>query len=207
MEIEELKTKYRINEIMDRNIDEFIGISRGLIADDDVNQSEAEFLQTWIEKHFNDEELDQYPLNTIYDRLKTMLSDNILDSQEAEELKELLKSFTGEKPISEQVDSMSSVLPLCDPLPDVCIEGSTFCLTGAFTIGSRAKCEKIIHSYYGSTVKKPTLGTDYLVIGILGNAEWIHSSYGRKIEKAVELRDVKNTGIKIITEEHFIKFL
>lgn len=207
MEIQELKQKYRINEIMDRNIDELIGISRGLIADDHVNQQEAEFLQSWILNHFNDEELNQYPLNTIFDRLKSMLDDNVLDSNEADELKELLKSFTGEKPISEQVDSMSSALPLCEPLPDVCIEGSTFCLTGAFTIGSRAKCEKIIRSYAGNTVKKPTLGTDYLVIGILGNAEWIHSSYGRKIEKAVELRDIKKTGIKIITEEHFIKYL
>lgn len=38
---------YMISEVRDRNIDELIGISRGLIADDSVNQKEAEFLYEW----------------------------------------------------------------------------------------------------------------------------------------------------------------
>lgn len=198
---------HRYNEIKDRNIDELIGISRGLLADNEINESEAKFLLQWIESHFHQEELQEYPINTIYDRLKSVLSDNILDDQEAKEIKELLLSFTGDKPITDQVKSMSSTLPLCDPLPDVVFEDCTFCLTGAFTIGTRSQCENIIKDLGGDTKKAPTLKTDYLVIGILGNDDWIHSSYGRKIEQAVDLRDKKQTGIKIITEEHFIKFI
>jgi len=198
---------YRNSEIRDRNIDELIGISRGLLADGNINEDEAKFLLQWIENHFNKKDLQEYPFNTIYDRLKKVLDDNILDEDEAIEIKELLQSFTGEKPIAEQIKSMSSSLPLSEPLPDVKIIGEVFCLTGAFTIGTRGQCEKLIKELGGTTKKAPTLDTDYLVIGILGNEDWIHSSYGRKIEKAAELRDTKKTGIKIITEEHFIKFI
>ncbi|MCG3717961.1 BRCT domain-containing protein [Aliarcobacter butzleri] len=198
---------YRVNEIRDRNIDEIIGISRGLLADGVINESEAKFLLSWIESHFNYEDLNNYPLNTIYDRLKEVLKDNVLDEEEAKEIKELLESFTGGTPIIKQVKSMSSTLPLCNPLPDVIIKEKTFCFTGAFTIGTRTQCEIIIKSLGGNTKKEPSGQVDYLVIGILGSADWIHSSYGRKIEKAVDLRDKKESGIKIITEEHFIKFL
>jgi NAD-dependent DNA ligase len=198
---------YRSKEVKDRNIDELLGISRGLIADDKINQAEVEFLLDWIEKHFNSVELNSYPVNNIYDRLKRVLEDNLLDEDEAEEIKELLKSFTGGKPITEQIKSMSSTLPLSNPLPTVSIENKIFCFTGTFTIGTRSQCEILIKELGGTTTKSPSGKTDYLVIGILGSDDWIHSSYGRKIESAVEYRDNKNTGIKIITEEHFIKFL
>lgn len=198
---------YRNSEIKDRNIDELIGISRGLLADGNINEDEAKFLLQWIENHFDKSDLKEYPFNTIYDRLKKVLDDGVLDEDEAIEIKELLQSFTGEKPIVEQVKSMSSSLPLCDPLPDVELDGGVFCLTGAFTIGTRKQCENIIKELGGTTKKAPTLDTTYLVIGILGNDDWIHSSYGRKIEKAAELRDKKKTGLKIITEEHFIKYI
>jgi len=198
---------YRINEVKDRNIDELIGISRGLTADDTINQLEAEFLLDWISNHFNFDELDTYPLNTIFDRLKNMLSDDNLDKDEAIELLDMLKSFTGDKPIVEEVSSMSSSLPLCNPLPEITFNDKLFCLTGAFTIGTRKQCENMIKELGGVIKKSPTLKTDYLIVGILGSEDWIHSSYGRKIELAMELRDVRNTNIKIVTEEHFIKFL
>lgn len=202
-----MASMYRNNEIKDRNIDELIGISRGLLADGSINEDEAKYLLQWIENHFDNIDLKEYPLDTIYDRLKKVLADNILDEDEALEIKELLQSFTGDKPITEQVKSMSSTLPLSDPLPSVELNGSIFCLTGTFTIGTRKQCENIIKELGGTTKKAPTRDTDYLVIGILGNDDWIHSSYGRKIEKAAELRDTKKSNIKIITEEHFIKFL
>lgn len=34
--------------ITSRQIDELIGIARGLIADDQINQSEVEFLRKWL---------------------------------------------------------------------------------------------------------------------------------------------------------------
>lgn len=198
---------HRINEVKDRNIDELIGISRGITADNNINQLEAEFLKDWILNHFDFNELDNYPLNTIFDRLEDMLSDNKLDKEESIELLGMLKAFTGDIPIIDEVASMSATLPLCNPLPDVEFNGHMFCLTGAFTIGTRKIVENMIKDLGGIVKKAPTLKTEYLIIGILGSEEWMHSSYGRKIETAVELRDIRKTSMKIITEEHFIKFL
>lgn len=198
---------YRINEINDRNIDELIGISRGLLADNKVNKEEVEYLLNWIENHFNSDNLQKYPINTIYDRLVSVLADNILDEHEAQDIKELLQKFTGEKPILEEIASMSSLLPLCNPSPTIFFKDKVFCLTGAFTIGTRKTVENIIKELGGEIKKAPTLKTNYLIIGILGSEDWIHSSYGRKIELAVEIRDVKKKNINIITEEHFIRYL
>ena len=196
----------RSEHIKDRNIDELMGLAKGFLADDIIVQKEVEYMIDWIETHFSIEDIDTYPLNTIYDRLKVVMADGKLSSKEAEDIKALLTMFTGGNPISEQVNEMSSSLPLCTPAPDIDFQGKTFCLTGAFTIGTRTQCEAIIKSLGGKASKSITKKTDYLVIGIIGSEAWIHSSYGRKIEQAVNNRD-SGDGISIISEEHFIKFL
>ncbi len=40
------------------------------------------------------------------------------------------------------------------------------------------------------------------VIGAIGSRDWIHSTHGRKIERAVELRE-QGTGIYILSEEYW----
>lgn len=197
---------FRSEHMKDRNIDELIGLAKGILADDEVLKPEAEYMLQWIERHFDEDGLNSYPVYTIYDRLKAVLADGKLTSAEAEDIKNLLILFTGQKTISEQVDDMSSDLPLCIPAPEIDFKDKTFCLTGAFTIGTRTQCEAIIRSLGGNTSKSITKKTDYLVIGIIGSGAWIHSSYGRKIEKAVDYRE-QDAGISIISEKHFIKFL
>jgi len=198
---------FRVQAIKDRNIDELIGICRGIIFDDHVNKKEVDNLMIWIENHFNFEDINKYPINNIYDRLKKSLEDEIIDNEESLELKELLQSFTGEKPIINEVSSMTSSLPLCKPAPNVIFIDRLFCLTGVFTIGTRKTVENIIIEFGGRIISTPSLKTNYLVVGILGSDDWIHSSFGRKIEAAVEIRDIRGKNLNIISEEHFIKFL
>ena len=119
----------------------------------------------------------------------------------------MLDSLTGDKPIHESIESMSSTLPLNNPSPDVLIEGNTFVLTGTFVSGKRADVERLLKDLGGLTGKNVTNTTKYLVIGIIGSDNWIHSSFGRKIEKAVDLREGKDTGICIISEEHLMQFV
>ena len=197
---------FRSGHMKDRNIDELIGLAKGILADGVVLKQEVEYIFTWIESHFDEQGLNEYPVNSIYDRLKEVLKDDKLTTVEAEDIKNLLNLFTGGKPICEQVADMSSELPLCQPKPDINFDGQVFCFTGAFTIGTRTQCEAIIKSLGGKTSKSVTKKLDYLVIGIIGSGAWIHSSYGRKIEKAVEYRD-KGQGIAIISEEYLIKYL
>lgn len=204
--VQETAKIIRSEHIKDRNIDELLGIAKGFLADDVIVQKEVEYMIDWIETHFSTEDIDTYPLNTIYDRLKVVMDDGKLTSTEAEDIKTLLTMFTGGKLISEQVDEMSSSLPLCTPAPALDFTDKTFCFTGAFTIGTRTQCESIIKSLGGKASKNVTKKVDYLVIGIIGSGAWIHSSYGRKIEQAVKYREAGD-DVAIVSEEHFIKFL
>ena len=206
-ELEQERAKiFRGPHMKDRNIDELIGIAKGVLADGIVSKEEVAFMIEWIESHFDDTTRNTYPINTIYDRLLTVLADNKLTATEAEDIKTLLNLFTGGTPVTKQVLEMSSQLPLCHPAPEIIFKDKLFCFTGAFTIGTRTQCEAIVKSLGGKTAKGVSGKLDYLVIGIIGSGAWIHSSYGRKIEKAVEYRD-NGKGLNIISEEHFIKFL
>ena len=42
----------------------------------------------------------------------------------------------------------------------------------------------------------------YLVVGEIGNEQWLHSTYGTKIKRAVELRE-EGHPIAIISEKHW----
>ncbi len=191
--------------IAERNIDELIGLCKGIIADGSIVHSEAQFLLQWME--MNQNAAHQWPANVLYSRISEYLSDGILDDSEKEELFALLKQITGGEKVADTVQSMTTTLPLDTPPPIIQFEDRIFCLTGTFTIGSRDKVTKLIESKGGKCVKAPTMKTDYLIIGIVGSRDWIHSTHGRKIETAMEWRDSEQAPIQIISEEHWIKFI
>jgi hypothetical protein len=45
---DELLNRFGGDRIASRQIDELVGLARGVAADGDINQSEAEFLQKWL---------------------------------------------------------------------------------------------------------------------------------------------------------------
>ena len=197
---------YNKQRTYDRSIDELIGIAKGILADNSINTNEAIFLKEWIKANFSEYEIDNYPLNILLPRIQLYLQDNKLDKEEEKELIELLNDFTGGKPLNEQIHSMATALPLTTPAPEITFKDKYFCFTGKFTIGTRKAVEELIKQHEGNTTRKPQSNTDYLVIGILGSQDWIHSTYGRKIEQALEMQEAGH-HIKIISEEHLIKFL
>jgi NAD-dependent DNA ligase len=197
----------RAKEVCDRKIDELIGICRGIISDGTTNMQEAQFLLKWIKSNYKVAKF--YPFNVLYSRLSEMLQDGILDDEEQKELFETMAALTGGELIIEdrEIESMSSTLPLCDPAPIISIKGSSFVFTGVFTTGPRKKLSDLVVEIGGIIHDKVKQDTDFLVIGDIGSRDWAHSSFGRKIEKAVELRDQKKTGIAIVSELHWARYL
>ncbi len=186
--------------IADRLIDELIGICRGVIADGVVDEKEAIFIGQWIENHR--EIANTWPVNVLYIRITDMLKDGILQQEEQDELLITLRDLTGESSLFQE-PNRSTNLPLDKPAPDVDFTGNCFCLTGRFVFGSLVECEETIAELGGEVVKSPGQETDYLVIGELSSPDWIHTTFGRSIEKGVQLKE-QGHGIKIISEEHWV---
>ncbi|MFT7245445.1 MAG: NAD-dependent DNA ligase [Candidatus Azotimanducaceae bacterium] len=192
-----------ISRMQDRLIDELIGICRGVIADDVVDEREVIFLGQWIENHRHIAEL--WPVNVLYARITEMLLDGVLTATEQRELLITLKELTGESSTFQE-PNRSTLLPIDKPAPEIVYAGKSFCLTGRFVFASVIECEETIAEMSGAIDEAPNRDTDYLVIGELCNPDWVHTTFGRSIEKAVELR-VQGCRIKILSEEHWVNSL
>ncbi|MCC7014845.1 MAG: BRCT domain-containing protein [Planctomycetes bacterium] len=209
---------FNAKRLEDSAIDELIGVCRGVLADGAVSDGEALFLLDWLNK--NRAAANLWPANVLYERLRRMLLDKQLDPDEQGELLVLLRQVIGGSP-SEAADllarvdtdasgdpprSVSTALPLDDPQPTIEFVGRQFCLTGKFVYGSRTDCEAEVIARGGAAKSGPSRSTSYLVIGHVGSAQWIHSSHGRKIEKAVELREL-GAPVAIVSELHWTNAL
>lgn len=184
----------------DRSVDELIGVCKGMAADEVVNQAEAEALLKWLEA--NREITDEWPANMIYGRVCEMLVDGMLDQDEQDELLNLLTALGGPIAPGPAPENLSTSLPFDIPHPEILFESRVFCFTGKMVSGTRAECQSLVSEMGGIIAPRPTKQTHYLVIGDIGSRDWVHSSYGRKIEHAVTLRD-KGCPLAIVPEQHW----
>lgn len=92
------------------------------------------------------------------------------------------------------------------PPPDVEFTGKRFCLTGQFLTGTRHHCEEQITSRGGVCLPAIRRDLTYLVVGTLSSRDWIHSSWGRKVESAISYRQKYGSPF-IVSEKHWAGFL
>jgi len=189
-----------------RAADALVGLAAGISADGAINQQEAEFLESWISSNLV--HLDDPVVNLLYRRLSDMLADGVLDAEESAELLGMLYSFTGlsagrPKP-SDNAFVTPNDLPLCHPAPELKWNGRLFVFTGVMAYGPRKECEALVIDRGGEIGPGVSKKINYLVIGSIGNDQWLHSTYGTKIKKAVELREA-GAHLSIVSEEHWQK--
>lgn len=160
-----------------RQIDELIGISRGLLADGAINQAEVEFLQKWLAA--NVEVSDQPLIKMLYRRINEVMADGVADDLEKVELFETLSRFTNHDfEIGEPLKA--STLPVCQPAPALTFPGLRYTFTGTFNFGQRKHCEAAVIER-GATAGGIAQKTNVLVIGVYATESWKHSSFGNKI--------------------------
>ncbi|HET6612249.1 MAG TPA: BRCT domain-containing protein [Kofleriaceae bacterium] len=188
--------------ITSRQIDELVGIARGLIADNKIHEAEVEFLQKWLAA--NSAICEQPLIRVLYQRVDEILADGIADENEKQELLDTLSRFsTRDFELGEVLKP--ATLPLDDPPPPISFEGSRFCFTGTFNYGRRKVCEQAVVER-GGTVGGVSKRTNFLVIGSYATDSWKHSPFGNKIIKGCELRD-GGTPLAIISELHWVEHL
>lgn len=171
---------------LDRTSDELVGLCRGLLADGHLDRMEATFLRDWLER--NREFAREYPFNVLLQRLSDALVDGVLDDDEEASLLEAVAKLVGGERDLPGVASASTALPLDDPAPRIEFQGSIVVVTGTFAYGPRRLVVETMEERGALVRPSVSKSTRYLVVGEIGSRDWIHSSYGRKIEQAVRLR-------------------
>ncbi len=185
-------------------IDQLTGVCAGILADGVVSPKEAEFFAAWVQKHAGLEPV--WPFTDILKRVEQVFADGQATAEECEELRGVMEAICGYTSEAAPAETYSTSLPLDNPLPEpVIFRDKIFNITGKFAFGTRAKVVEAIASAGGCALdSSPTRESNYLIIGLFASRDWAHTSHGRKIERAVELRN-SGSGIAIISEEHWKK--
>lgn len=96
---------------------------------------------------------------------------------------------------SPPVQISDNITGICAVCPDIEFSGKVFCFTGTSTKYTRKELSHTVHSLGGKVTSTPSKTVDYLIIGNNGNPCWAYACYGRKVERAIELR---KAGVKIL---------
>lgn len=82
--------------------------------------------------------------------------------------------------------------------------GVAVCLTGRFHTGEQQDVRAIARKYGAYTQQYLTGSTQVLVVGALGNANWLRGDHGLKISRARAMQE-QGRNITIMTELEFLK--
>jgi NAD-dependent DNA ligase len=198
--------KANLENNVSKAIDQLSGICSGILADGVVTEAEAQFFAEWVRKFAPYEPV--WPFTDILARVERIFANGRCDDEERAELQSVMEALCGHRKEAQPDETRSTTLPLDSPQPEPLVfPGQQFVVTGRFAYGTRRKVFEAIEALGGVCGDSaPTLTTRYLVIGVFASRDWYNTNYGRKIERAVELRD-SGTGISIVSEEHWKRFL
>lgn len=176
----------------------------GIAADGEISIEELKGLSAWLSNH---EHLKRcWP----YDEIESLVTSVLVDKKiDPEEHKVLMRFFSEFVSILDSTTIVSpaflegtNIVGLCAVCPDIAFSDAVFCLTGQSYKYTRSEFEGLIASLGGKTASGVSKKVNYLVVGSDGNPCWAYACYGRKVEKAVELRRAGHS-IVIVHENDF----
>lgn len=174
----------------------------GIIADTHISEAELRGLSDWMEVH--DHLKTCWPYDEIGSLITSVLADKKIDEKEHKMLHTYFSEFTalldGRTITSAPVVEAGSVVGLCAVDPEITFTERGFCFTGASSRFLRTEVAGIVERLGGTAHGSPSKKIHYLVIGAEGNPCWAFACYGRKVEKAVQLR--KADCRVVIVHEH-----
>jgi NAD-dependent DNA ligase len=189
---------------LNKSMEMLLGLVTGIIADGHLHDLEIKLLHSWLADH--GEVTAVWPGSVVAQLLNTILADGVITEAEREHLLKNLRQlavtdFAHTGSISPEVIT----LPVDEHCP-VALRDANICLTGEFLFGTRAKCEEIAARAGATPHGTVTRKIAYLVIGTNVSPHWAHTSYGRKIEQAMELQRAGHP-IRIISERRWLAAL
>jgi tellurite resistance protein len=186
------------------NIQRLHALMAGITSDGTITETELRGLSAWLTDH--DQLKTCWPYDEVDSLITTVLADGKIDDAEHQ----LLQNFFGEfvavldnrTIVSPKIAEKTTLVGLCAVCPEIEFSGSKFCFTGASAKYSREEFTSLVKRLGGEVVGSVSSTLNYLVIGADGNPCWAYACYGRKVEKAVELRK-QGARILLIHEYDF----
>ncbi|MBE3142324.1 MAG: BRCT domain-containing protein [Planctomycetes bacterium] len=202
-----VRTDSKYYNIITSDIQRLEGILHGILADNEINDLEVHGLSEWL---FDNEQLKgSYPYDELCSLITAITADGVIDDDERKMLKLFIADFVDVKNMAavdpNELDDLKKQITIngiCALDPEITIENRLYCLTGVFGRSSRKEIVSLIEGKGGTHHDGVTKDTNYLVIGSDGNPCWAFSCYGRKVEKAVEMRK-EGIPIAIVNEVDF----
>jgi len=169
----------------------------GIVADGNISEDELRGLSTWLQDH---EHLKTcWPYDEIDSLVTSVMADRRIDEQEHKVLIDFFSEFVAilddRTIVSPSISVGGTIIGLCAVCPEIEFEGSKFCFTGASSRYTRSQLSDTVTRLGGEVVPYLSAKVKYLVIGADGNPCWAYACYGRKVEKAVELR---KAGVRVL---------
>jgi len=193
------------NEFYDEittGLQELHGLLGGVVADGIISETELRGIQDWMES--NEQLRKRWPYDEVESLIISVMADGKIDEEEHKALVFFFAQFVevlDDKTLSDpNILTGSTLKGVCANSPEIIFDGARFCLTGASSRYTRDVFAEKIRSLGGEVVGSVSGRLNYLVIGGDGNPCWSYACYGRKVEKAIELR---KTGAEIIIVHEF----
>ena len=179
--IEKSLARHRTNVAMEH----LLGMVQGMLADGNLHDMEIRLLSTWLAANDEVVHIDEAERTHLTQTLGDLLANNFAETGSA----------TAEP----------TRLPVTDDI-HVEVRDAGFCLTGEFSYGTRNACANLTERAGGIAVENVSKKSRYLVIGSRVSPDWAHTSYGRKIERVVEMQ-TEGHAIFIISEQRWLEAL
>jgi len=181
------------------------GMLHGILADGRITKLELENLQQWL--YANEHLQGSYPYDEISALILGVLEDNVVSKEEEDFLKVYFGQFANIdlKMSEDEIANIKSIMTkqgICAVDPVINIQNSLFSFTGKSTHGTRKDIANVITTNGGDFNDRVIEKTNYLIVGNDGNPCWAFACYGRKVEKAIKLRQ-EGSHILIINELDF----
>lgn len=188
-------------------IQELQGMLYGVMSDGVLSDVELEALSNWLDE--NNYLRGTYPFDEVYSLLLAAQEDGIISDDERNMLRaffsnfiDLTTSYNIHAPEMEDLRQRYSVAGICAACPEITFEKKVFCFTGGSTRAKRSEIAELVNQKGGFFRDSVSSATDYLVVGADGNPCWAFSCYGRKVEKAMDIRK-KGGKVVVIHENDF----
>ncbi len=176
-----------------------------IASDGVVSEAEVEKLRDWLEDHADLRMC--WPFDEVDSLITSVMKDRWIDPVEQKMLLEYFQSFAPQDMhFDSPVPTNNTLQGIHAVSPEIVFEDRRFCFTGESARATREEMKIMALDRGAKVIGSVSPRLDYLIVGANGNPCWAYSCYGRKIEKAMQLRQ-QGAKILIVHEADFFDAL